>query len=121
MSSWGRMLGDNGRPKKPIVEHLCFRHASASDENLILEIFRKSPNYFLRVDGVEPSLTTVKHAVADCPPKRGESYRKEFLIVENQNQPIGVVDRERFMNGLCQWTVGPARMRSAIRSMSSAV
>lgn len=82
----------NGRPQNPIPEHLCFRHADSSDENLVLEIFKKSPNYFMRVDGVEPSLATVKHAIADCPPKRGETYRKEFLIVEYQDQPIGVVD-----------------------------
>ncbi|MGZ6441032.1 MAG: GNAT family N-acetyltransferase [Pseudobdellovibrionaceae bacterium] len=82
----------SGRPQKQIRDHLCLRHADSMDENLILEIFKKSPGYFLRVDGVEPTLKTVQHAIQDEPEKRTETYRKEFLVVEYQDQPIGVVD-----------------------------
>ncbi len=82
----------NGRPKKQISNHLCLRHGSLEDENLILDIFKKSPNYFLRVDGVEPSLATVSQVLKDRAKNSNESYRKEFLIVEFEDRPLGVVD-----------------------------
>jgi uncharacterized cupin superfamily protein len=82
----------NGRSKIGIENHLSLRHVNSSDENLVLDIFKKSPTYFSRVDGCEPTITTVKHAIADGPEKRVESYHKEFLLIEHKDQPIGVVE-----------------------------
>lgn len=86
------MGSHNGRSKTGIEDHLSFRHVNPSDEDLISDIFRRSPTYFMRVDGCEATLKTVKHAIVDGPEKRIESYLKEFLLIEHKDQPIGVID-----------------------------
>jgi uncharacterized cupin superfamily protein len=82
----------NGRPNLDIQERLALRQVTTKDETTILEVFRKSPTYFLRVDGCEPTLKTVQHAVVDGPPKRIKSYLKEFLLIEYDDKSIGVAD-----------------------------
>jgi uncharacterized cupin superfamily protein len=86
------MGAHNGRSQMGIIDHLSFRYVGPGDEGVILEIFNKSSIYFLRVDGCTPTLKTVRHAIADGPEKRIDSYRKEFLLIENNDKPIGVVD-----------------------------
>lgn len=82
----------NGRPAAELKDHLCFRHYQMGDENLVLDIFKQSMQYFKNVEGVEPSLKTVRHAVEDSPIQKSDKCFKEFLIVEYADQPIGVVD-----------------------------
>lgn len=81
-----------GRPTTGIKEHLCLRHFEPSDENLVLDIFQNSLTYFRRVDGCEPTIKSVNHAIKDGPEKRAESYFKEFLLIEYKDKAIGVVD-----------------------------
>jgi [ribosomal protein S5]-alanine N-acetyltransferase len=80
-------------PKNQVgSDHINFQICSEQDADKVLEIFKSSPTYFQRVDGCLPSLSTVKHAIVDGPTKQSESHFKEFLIINHNSKPIGVVD-----------------------------
>ncbi len=82
----------NGRSDMGIQEHLAFRYVSEEDQDLLLNIFTRSPQYFQRVDGCIPTLQTVQNALVDGPQKRHSKYLKEFLLIESKDIPIGVID-----------------------------
>ncbi len=82
----------NGRPQNGLGEHFALRHISSVDHPTVLNVFEKSPTYFRRVDGCEPTLKSVQIALTDGPKMQTPTYRKEFLFLEYKNQPIGVVD-----------------------------
>lgn len=71
---------------------LVLRPIVAGEESLVLEIFNQSKTYFRKVDGCDPSLKIVLDAIAGGPQKKSESYKKEFLIVEHSDRPVGVID-----------------------------
>jgi uncharacterized cupin superfamily protein/ribosomal protein S18 acetylase RimI-like enzyme len=73
-------------------EHLEFQVCAESDAAQVLEIFKRSPTYFQRVDGCLPTLEMAKQAIVDGPKKHGEDYFKECLIIKLNNQPIGILD-----------------------------
>ena len=81
-----------GRPQAGLSEHLALRHFSGDDHSAVLEVFLKSPTYFHRVDGCEPTLKSVELALSDGPKKRTPTYSKEFLLLDHKDQSIGVVD-----------------------------
>lgn len=82
----------NGKPQKPFQEHLSFRSCSENDVIEVLDIFKKSPNYFLKVDGCEPNEKMAKLALIDGPKNTNPKYFKEFLVIDYKDQPIGVLD-----------------------------
>jgi uncharacterized cupin superfamily protein/N-acetylglutamate synthase-like GNAT family acetyltransferase len=86
---WGN---HNGRPIKPISDHLSLRLCTEADADEVLEIFQKSPKYFLDVEGALPSLKAAQHALVDGPQKTNENYFKEFLVIESEGRAVGVVD-----------------------------
>jgi uncharacterized cupin superfamily protein/GNAT superfamily N-acetyltransferase len=73
-------------------DHIAFRLCDESSAEEVLKIFQESPTYFQRVDGCPSTLATTKHAIIDGPKKRDEKYFKEFLIIDLNNEPIGVLD-----------------------------
>jgi len=73
-------------------DHLAFRPTGENDAALVLEIFRKSPTYFERVDGCAPTLEMARKTISDGPKKSDSQYFKEFLIIEWNDKPIGVLD-----------------------------
>ncbi|MGE3973715.1 MAG: GNAT family N-acetyltransferase [Bdellovibrionales bacterium] len=82
----------NGKPEKPIPEHLKLRLCSEQDAEEVFKILETSPEYSLKVDGCLPTLKIAKEAISSGPKKRSETYFKEFLIIEYNEKPIGVVD-----------------------------
>jgi RimJ/RimL family protein N-acetyltransferase len=81
-----------GKPQQPFEAHLSFRVCNQENVNEVLEIFKNSPSYFEKVDGCLPNEKTAKQAIIDGPKKTGEKYFKEFLIIEYEEKPIGVLD-----------------------------
>jgi len=75
-----------------VSDHLAFRLCDESAAEEVLAIFQSSPTYFQRVDGCPPTIETTKHAMIDVPNKRCEKYFKEFLIIDLNDEPIGVLD-----------------------------
>ncbi len=71
---------------------LLFRLASATDEDIVFEIFKKSPTYFLRVDNALPTMETARKEITCRPTKLSAAFHKEFLILYNQGEPIGVAE-----------------------------
>jgi RimJ/RimL family protein N-acetyltransferase len=71
---------------------LKLKVCTEQDAELVLKIFETSPTYFRKVDGCVPTLKTAKQAIVEKPKKLSEAYRKEFLVIENGNKPIGTVD-----------------------------
>ncbi len=63
-----------------------------SAQNVVLSIFESSPGYFLSVEGCLPTLNTVSEAILGKPNKTAPSYRKEFLLIKNEGQPIGTIE-----------------------------
>lgn len=82
----------NGNPKRGFQDHLKFRLCAESAGEEVLKIFETSPDYFLKVNGCPPTLKTATHEIVDGPKKTIEAYFKEFLIIEMNGEPIGVVD-----------------------------
>ncbi len=82
----------DGRPHKPISDHINFRLCTESDSKDVLKIFETSPTYFQKVDGCHPTLKTATHAIVDGPKKTIDSFFKEFLMIELNSEPIGTVD-----------------------------
>lgn len=72
-------------------EHLQFQVCTDSDAAQVLEIFKRSPTYFQKVDGCLPTLQMAKHAIVDGPKKHGEDCFKEFLLIKLNNEPMGVL------------------------------
>ncbi len=81
-----------GKPNRPFGGHLSFRVCSEENVNEVLDIFKKSPNYFIKVDGCLPTEKTAKHSLVDGPKKTNEKYFKEFLVIEHEERPIGILD-----------------------------
>ncbi len=73
-------------------DHIAFRLCDESAADEVLKIFQESPNYFQRVDGRLPTLMTAMQAMVDGPKKRDEQYFKEFLVIDLNDEPIGVLD-----------------------------
>lgn len=88
-----RKLGlHNGRPQVPFPNHLKLRLCSEHDSAEVLKIFETSPTYFQKVDGCIPTMKTAQHSINDGPKKTGDSYFKEFLIIEYNGEAIGTAD-----------------------------
>lgn len=82
----------NGRPNRALEDHLAFRLAGVKDENTLLGIIQNSPEYFRRVEGCAPTIKTVRHTLLDEPKKKIDRYSKELLIIEWNDQPIGLAE-----------------------------
>ncbi len=64
-----------------------------SSQSLILSIFEKAPHYFLQVEGCLPTLATVSDAVLCAPANITADYRKEFLLIRDDNgEPVGTAE-----------------------------
>lgn len=64
-----------------------------SSQSLILSIFEKAPHYFLQVEGCLPTLATVNDAILCAPANTGTAYRKEFLVIrDDEGEPIGTAE-----------------------------
>jgi RimJ/RimL family protein N-acetyltransferase len=73
-------------------DHLSFRPAAPSDESLVLDIFTRSPGYFLRVEGGPPTPEIVRNEMYGLPQTAQPFHRKEFLILERNGLPAGTVE-----------------------------
>lgn len=82
----------NGRPTAPFPDHLKLRLAQNDDAAEVLKIFETSPTYFRNVEGCFPTIKSATHSILDGPTKTGQTYFKEFLIIEQLGKPIGTVD-----------------------------
>ncbi len=82
----------NGRPPARPPDHLRVRFATPEDAATVLEIFKRSPEYFRKVDGCEPSEHTVKTEMTLEPKEKVAAYRKTFMIIEHEGKPIGAAD-----------------------------
>jgi uncharacterized cupin superfamily protein/RimJ/RimL family protein N-acetyltransferase len=82
----------DGKPKLPFEGHLNFVPATVDNLHDVFEIFQKSKQYFLNVDGCEPNLKIAKSAITDIPSSKSERYIKECLIVKSEGQNIGVLE-----------------------------
>ena len=75
---------------------ISFKEVSADNNQEVHEVYaviRQAPQYFLNVAGVETvSLETALKEMKDRPSKHVPSYKKNFLLVTLDDQPIGVVD-----------------------------
>lgn len=65
---------------------------SLSSQQLVLSIFENSPTYFMRVEGCMPTLATVEESIVGTPTKIPPDYRKEFLVIRRDGDPIGTVE-----------------------------
>lgn len=74
------------------MEQLSLRLCSLDDAEKVFEIYQTSPGYFLKVDGCLPTLEMATFSLIDGPKKTGAKYKKEFLIIELEKTPIGVLD-----------------------------
>ena len=86
---WGK---SRPTPKVEISDHITFRLCDEGSAEDILAIFEKSTTYFQRVDGCSPSLAMTKHSILDGPKERSGKYFKEFLIINLDDKPTGVLD-----------------------------
>ncbi len=82
----------NGKPEVAFKDHLSFRLCTENDLGEILEIFKKSPDYFMKVEGCFPAEFTAKQELLGGPAKKNPDYFKEFLIIEHEERAIGVLD-----------------------------
>jgi uncharacterized cupin superfamily protein/RimJ/RimL family protein N-acetyltransferase len=82
----------SGHSNSQFENHLELRLCSEADVQEVLSIFKKSPTYFEKVDGCSPAEKTARHAIVDGPKNTNEMYFNEFLIIQRNEQPIGVVD-----------------------------
>lgn len=89
MHTWGN---HSGRPVQPFDDHLCFKPCSEKDWPTVFEIYQQSPSYFKKVDGCLPTQETAQHDLIDSPSKKDPKYFKEFLVIELNQEPIGVLD-----------------------------
>jgi len=88
-----KQLGPHdGKPMLLNKDHLRFKICAPVDAAEVFEIFQKSKQYFLKVDGCEPTLKMVEHAIVDGPKNKIEKYFKEFLIIQWNDKNIGVLD-----------------------------
>lgn len=74
------------------MSDISLRRILPGDEAKVLQVFKSSPAYFLKVDGCEPSLRSVQFSMNDMPKKLSPMYRKEFLFLEYKDEAIGVSD-----------------------------
>jgi len=82
----------SGRPREEFPEHLAFVPCEVAKAGEVLQIFNTAPGYFEKVDGCQPTLAMATHAIEDMPPKRSETYIKDFLIIKYLGKQVGVVD-----------------------------
>jgi uncharacterized cupin superfamily protein/RimJ/RimL family protein N-acetyltransferase len=88
-----RQLGPHkGIPALQFKDHLRFKVCTQENAEEVFETFQKSRQYFLKVDGCEPSLKIAEHAIVDGPKKQIGKYFKEFLLIELDGKNIGVLD-----------------------------
>lgn len=67
--------------------------ATSAQSELILSLFQSSPSYFQNVEGAEASLATVEEALRARPKQTVPEYKKEFLIVsDDDGRPVGTVE-----------------------------
>ncbi len=86
---WGT---HNGRPQQALPNHLALRLCDEQSAQEVFDIYCRSPEYFIRVEGCLPTIETVKKDMAESPPNQSDTYIKEFLIIEHDGSSIGVVD-----------------------------
>ncbi len=82
----------SGRPLKSKPGHLRFRLAAEENIEEVFELFQKSPDYFLKIEGMAPTREIARREILDVPEKKNSSYYKEFLIIEHEGQNIGCLD-----------------------------
>lgn len=82
----------NGKPERPIKDHLAFKLCTEADIATVLEIYKESSRYFQKFEGCLPTEMTVRNSIADEPRKKSEKYFKEFLIIESDSRPVGAID-----------------------------
>jgi hypothetical protein len=63
-----------------------------SREDLVLSLFVASPSYFLSVEGCLPGRHTAHDAIVGRPERTIESYRKEFLLIREDQEVVGGVE-----------------------------
>ncbi|MEZ4742901.1 MAG: GNAT family N-acetyltransferase [Bdellovibrionota bacterium] len=80
------------KPFQPLKNHLSLELAAKEDFKKILEIYLESPQYFKNVNGSLPTEKTVEQDLVDSPRNITKDYFKEFLLIKEDNQYIGVVD-----------------------------
>ncbi len=85
----GSMPAKSDKYKK---EHLEFQVCTESEADQVLEIFKKSPTYFQKVDGCLPTFEMAKQAITDGPKKQNENYFKECLMIKFNGELIGILD-----------------------------
>ncbi|MGE3681150.1 MAG: GNAT family N-acetyltransferase [Bdellovibrionales bacterium] len=61
-------------------------------KELILSIFERSSDFFTRVEGCRPTLRTVEEALLGIPSTTCPKYRKEFLVIRCEGEPMGTVE-----------------------------
>lgn len=70
-----------------------FEAVDLSAQDQVLSIFERSPGYFLSVEGCLPSMSTVHEAITGKPAKMVPGYRKEFLLIKNdEGEAIGTLE-----------------------------
>jgi GNAT superfamily N-acetyltransferase len=63
-----------------------------NSQDLVLSIFECSPDYFTRVEGCLPSMSTVHEAILGKPHAPCPEYKKEFLIIRQDGRAIGTAE-----------------------------
>ena len=79
----------NGRPDAGLGEHLSFHHAKPE---VVLDLFKRSPSYFMQIDGVPPSEKSVELALSEGPDTLGKTSLKESIVITHNDKPIGFAD-----------------------------
>jgi len=78
--------------KTGVKDHLAFRPCNESNAEEVLALFQASPAYFEAIEGCAPTMETAKHEILDEAAHKNEKYFKEFLIIELDERPFGVLD-----------------------------
>lgn len=86
------MGSHSAKPTQGPKEHFEFKIATEADSELILDILKTSPIFFMLTQGAPPTLETAKHLISYTPQIHGEDYFKEFLMIFRNNQPIGFIE-----------------------------
>lgn len=82
----------NAEPQNKFKDHLRLELCTESHLGRILSIFEASPEYFRKVDGMEPSLEVAKQYFTEKPSKPDPKHFKEFFIIQKDGEDIGVVE-----------------------------
>ena len=79
-------------PKSGVKDHLAFRPCNESNDEEVLALFQASSAYFEAIEGCSPTMETARHEILEEATNKHEKYFKEFLIIELNGMPIGVLD-----------------------------